>query len=528
MSEFNNNLDSEIFSEPAKKLTAKSKHAADFKRQMTALCIVAALMIIGIVAALVVNRLPGKFDDEAAESPYIKELPTLIDGEVIGPQNRIFIMEYLKNDNISEIKVHNEYGDFGVFYNKEDDNYYLTDNMNASYDREALQSLLSAAGYTLAMERITTDAEDMSEYGLADEDDPAWYEISDRRGNTHKLYIGNIIPSNAGYYVRYEGRNAVYVLDSSIANTLLAPIEALISPILAFPVGQSTYYLIDNFVLARDNEIFIALDYIPEEERSKDSSTSIHKLLYPEGYTPNDGNYLNVFAMFQEYTGMYTIKYQPDEEDLKKYGLDKPKYELYFDFANFPTDIWFSEKNDSGNFYAYSPVFDIITEVEYDKAKFLEWNLLEWLLRPVFQQNIREVKELTIESGEDKFTFVPGFDDNGLYSVYERNSGKYIEDIDNFKQFYMTLLMTSFLDYAELDEAQKETLTESAPYLTMKIKLNGGKTLDYKFYPYEARKSFYTINGTGHFYIVRDRMVKIVDDAKKVMSGERIFPDANN
>jgi len=62
--------------------------------------------------------------------------------------------------------------------------------------------------------------------------------------------------------------------------------------------------------------------------------------------------------------------------------------------------------------------------------------------------------------------------------------------------------------------------------MTVKMKDNTSKV--YKFYPYETRRAYYTTNGVGDFYIIRDRMVKIIDDAAKVVAGETVVPEANN
>ena len=51
------------------------------------------------------------------------EVYMMLDGEVIGPQNRIFIMEYIDKNNVSFINVHNEYGEYGITYDEETGSY---------------------------------------------------------------------------------------------------------------------------------------------------------------------------------------------------------------------------------------------------------------------------------------------------------------------------------------------------------------------------------------------------------------------
>ncbi|MBQ4136822.1 MAG: DUF4340 domain-containing protein [Clostridia bacterium] len=525
MSEFENKNENEggIFDEPKERLTAKKKHRDDFKRQLK---ITLTVLLIAVALALAYFLVIKPIAEHVEEAP--EEEVELLEGEVLGPQNRILIMEYLKKDDIASVEVSNAHGKWGFVYDETDDEFYVKDNKSATYDRQKLAQLLSAAGYTLAIERIVNHTDNFGEYGLSELDDPAYYIITDRKGNSHKLYIGNIIPSNAGYYVRYDGRSAVYVLDHTIAETLLMPLENMIMPTLAFPVNAGTYHTITNFALKRDGELVIALEYIENAEKKPDGSLAVHRFLYPEQYVPNDINYLDVFALFQDYSGLSTLVYKPTLEDLTEYGLDKPKYDLYFEYMGIPTNIIFSEKNKAGNYYAYSPIFDLITEVEGAKADWLDWGLIDWIERPLFQMNISAVDSIELVSGETKYKFTLESDENGLKAVREEYRGRDVENIDNFKKFYQTILMTSLQDYVNQTEEELASLVEGGEYLSMNITLTDGSVKEYKFYPYETRRSYYTVNGKGDFYILRDRMVKILDDAQKVMTGEQIYPDANN
>ena len=513
-----------IFDEPKMpKITAKTKRKSDLKRQLRLLfAVCAAAFCVTLSYFFIIKPLTeNEVEDNSEEI-------TLLEGESIGPQNRIFIMEYLTRDNIASVTVHNSYGEYGVSYNEDTDAFEVTDDPNAVYDREKLQSLLSAAGYTLAIERITDNADNLAEYGLSDLDSPAWYTITDRSGNSHKLYIGDIIPSNAGYYVRYDGRNAVYVLDSSIAETLLSPIEAIISPILTFPVPQNAYQTITNFAIINRDELVVMLEYITDGEMLSDGSKLIHKFLYPEQYYPNETNYLDAFSKFCDFSGTSALVYKPDSEDMKKYGLDDPEFDLYFEYSSVPNNLIFSEKNENGNRYAYSPLFNVITEIEADKTDFLEWGLIDWIERPIFRMNIASVREIKLESKKENYDFELLYDGDNLIAVNEKQSGRSIADIDNFRKFYQTILMTNIQDYAELDSESIDKLTDSEAYLTLTVVMENTDVKIMKFYPYETRKSYFTSDGKGDFYVLRDRMIKIIDDAEKALNGIAISPDANN
>ncbi len=527
MSEQNENkngVEQSVFDEPTMpKITAKTKHKSEAKRQLRMMLIALIAVAVGLAAYFFVIK-PLV---EAVEETPTEEIE-LLEGEVIGPQNRIFIMEYIDKDNVGHVKVHNEYGEYGVTYDEEQGEYMITDDPAAVYDKEKLQELLSAAGYTLAMERITDNTENFGEYGLSELDNPAWYEIGDRNGNTHKLYIGDIIPSNAGYYVRYEGRGAVYVLDSTISETLLSPLEAIISPTLAFPVPQNEYHTIQNFYLFKGEEPVVALEAVTEETKRADGSVVLHEFLYPEQYTPNETRYLTVFSLFCDYKGTSVLKYDPTKEDMEKYGLDTPEFDLYFEYNTIPNNIIFSEKTTESTRYAYAPLFNVICELDAEKVEFLDYTLIDWIERPVMQVNIASITDIILESEKGNYHFELGFEDGVLTTVREKNRFVTVADIDNFRKFYQTILMTTVQDYAELTEEQKGELEADGAYLTLTVIMENGEKTVRKFYPYETRRSYYTINGKGDFYVIRDRMVKIVDDAEKAINGVTIYPDANN
>jgi hypothetical protein len=77
------------------------------------------------------------------------------------------------------------------------------------------------------MTRVTTDCTDWAQYGLDESSNPAWYKLTTIDGAVYTVYIGDLIPTGAGYYCRYIDRNAVYILDASLKTTLLAPLPTL-------------------------------------------------------------------------------------------------------------------------------------------------------------------------------------------------------------------------------------------------------------------------------------------------------------
>ena len=118
--------------------------------------------------------------------------------------------------------------------------------------------------------------------------------------------------------------------------------------------------------------------------------------------------------------------------------------------------------------------------------------------------------------------------------------------MDNFKQFYGSMLYASLEGMAELSEEEKAALKQYDSFDTgenacqLKITVKGcdfyGNRRDvvYRFYQFTERKSYITIevlgengesspeNGYGSFYVLRSFADKLIEDAKRMVNGEEI------
>ncbi len=96
-------------------------------------------------------------------------------------------------------------------------------------------------------------------------------------------------------------------------------------------------------------------------------------------------------------------------------------------------------------------------------------------------------------------------------------------DTSLFRKFYQTLLYASISDTYEVSEAEHAQITKDENLLvSMTIKDTEGGVKDYKFYRLTNRKVYITINGTGGFYMLNDRVQKIISDAQKFFAGQII------
>ncbi len=496
-------------------------------KKQTITVIIIALAIIALALAYVFVISP-MLEASQSESGSDEEIQELIEGEIRDVSDRILIFEHISKADIQSVEVVNEHGGY-TMHRGSDGEFYLLGYENAPYSLEMLSNLVVSAGYPLAMTRITEDCPDLSEYGLADADSPAYYVLTKTDGTQHKLFIGDMIPTGAGYYVRYSERNAVYVLDSTIAVTLLAPVTALVTPIVAYPVGSNDYYLVDDFYIVKDDEVAVYIDYLTEEEKEQTASTSVYRMLAPAQYVVNISSYADLlYALIsmqgEEVVYMGGADTEISEEVLGSYGIDTENIELmlHYTYSGVESFVAFSQPDEDGKCYAFSMLFNMIVRMDVSTVNFLWWDIIKYVDRMTYSLYLNDVASITLESPEFSETFIIEGTDQEI-TVFAKNASKNIEDVTNFRQFYKTILSVYLEDYAE------NTDTESLEcMLTMTVVTDAGIEYEYKYYPYSTRRCFYTINGEGLYYVYIDDVEKIISDAQKVIQGIAVDSYAKN
>ncbi len=480
------------------------------------------------------------------EEPVV-DPPELLKGEVYDSStNRILLFEHVQRAAIKSIEVHNEKGSY-TFYLDKDGKFYIKDMEGAPYNLELFSALVVAAGNTMSLERVTIDCPDLSVYGLDAEDDPAWYVLTKTDGTEHKVYIGDATPSGGAYYVRYEGRNAVYTLDATIQYTLLAGINALITPILSFPISEDEYFKTDDFFIVRDGEIITHIDYVPEDEEGTEHGTGTWKMILPGNYIVNATNMGTLIQYFAEFVGSETVEYGAglsdrffsDEEDKidedvakymeylrTEYGIEsdfeKCHYMLHYTINDVESYVIFSKPDLEGNMYAYSTLYDLVAKINISACPFMQWSSTKFVEKGIFSQMITEVKEIKVESKDVNITFfIAGEEgDTRLQVTTNYDSRPYGAAMyASFQEWYRELAGL----YIQDTTLSKDT---SNLFATITVTADDGTVTVYRFYPYSTRNCYFTIDGKGEFYLLNEKVERLIADAGRLMRGETVDADA--
>ena len=401
------------------------------------------------------------------------------DGEHVAGSN-LLLFPQITSTYIYSIDVQNEKGSYRFYRTGDGVKIGGYEKSILDYDQELFAQLCFSCGYmlsTMKLDAVSKDSQvprlpdgsiDYSVYGLDDpqavytvqgvlfeknEDGSNVYENGkyvidyDEDGNhqpdpdrKYTVSIGDQIVSKAGYYVRLEGRDSVYIVTTDyIGTTILQPLEALITPRAVFPVSVNSHSMGKNFYLQYleewtgeepQGETIVAFTYSELEERintmiSTQPYNPVSSLM--AGYRINDTSAIDVFGLFYTLECKACVKLGVTMEALKEFGLDKNVHYLsyYSDSGQVDEDgnatyvrneILISQKTKDGTYYVASIPHDMIVEVDQYYLSFLEWDYMDWYDERFMTMNVAYLQNMYFQFGDRTYNFE--MDNTYTYAYY--------------------------------------------------------------------------------------------------------------
>ena len=289
---------------------------------------------------------------------------------------------------------------------------------------------------------------------------PSYYIVASKTGERHKMIIGDRLVNGSGYYAQYEDvetgerKPAVYVLNGTIKDTLLAPADTIVEPMIAYPTTANDYFDVTDFTVHKkfsdqrgDYDKIISFSYIDILDR-EDTVEGIHPFEFSDGqfvgYRPNYDNIDACLISLMDPTIQDIIKLSPSVKDKIAYGIAKPKldengeieldadgnmkaeydseYKITFYRTHtdeegkkhkFKQTIYISECNTDGNYYVYTIIdfpevplgLDMICEVSGATLNFLGWDAYDWVYPEYLQTGILYTDKLTVKLPGNEYVF---------------------------------------------------------------------------------------------------------------------------
>ncbi|MBE6609447.1 MAG: DUF4340 domain-containing protein [Ruminococcaceae bacterium] len=474
--------------------------------------------------------------------PVIPE--TLVDGEVYDMDGTsILIFPHIEKKNIKSIEVTNSFGSFVCKRAEEENTFYIEEHMQVPFATETLTQLVVDAGYPTIIRRLTTDCEDWSVYGLAEEDNPAYYTVNTLDGQSHTVYIGDRSPTEGAFYCRYKDRDCLYVISSEVEYTLLSPVTSLLSPLLGFPISEAEVAKIDELILLKNGKPFVSINYKPIE--GDEMALSAYEMIYPANYIVNDDNYATILLSSLSNLQGYSVVaaggpdglLRSDEEQMAKYGfydLQNSPYELYYNYGGVTTIISFTESGMDGYYFAYSYLYDSIVLIEAATVPYLQWDMLEYIDYNLFSCYIADIDYIKVEGQLEYKKQTYDINEKFIYRQVQVDTKTRLQcsalstgrtftgndpNQNPMQEFYGTVLSMRIQGYMKDEDVRDEDLNY---YATLTVAKLDGETTVYKFYKYSSERCYYTVNGEGEFYILRRQVDKLMIDAARGAHGLKV------
>ena len=337
---------------------------------------------------------------------------------------------------IQSIEIVNEKDSFGFVLNAEN-KYELKGYPNVKYNSILFSTLVYCTGTPRVLLRLTPEAVALygyGEYGLPENDADAknYFTITSMTGATHKVILGNKIPSGAGYYVRYAGRSSVYILNemtesdynATFTKSLLSTIEEYVTPRVVVEMTATNYFDVSNFKLYRmadyapgtnvsEQKPFVTFYYEPIERRRGTFYSNVP--YFGEGDW--EGFYINTFRVddcllsLQEISASSTVWLDSADKPLTletfagEYGVAYA-VSYYFNSERYGAEqnydvktkveqqVWISPISDHDTYYIYNEMFDMVVEVSREYLEFVEWSRFEWVDADVFSGHIGYLQKI--------------------------------------------------------------------------------------------------------------------------------------
>ncbi len=201
--------------------------------------------------------------------------------ESVGAGRRVLMFKQLTYDQSStkdasrvlkKIEIRNQHGNM-TFIRGESNRFLLEGHEETLFSEQLFAQLSNGCGYTISTQRLENPVRlpdgsiDLSEYGLVPEvrereiEDgsgetktetydyvPTTYTLTTMTDERYSVTLGDATVSGGGYYAQYEDRQTVYILGSTnLDAAVLQPVEALVSPMVTYPMTLNTYFDVENF-----------------------------------------------------------------------------------------------------------------------------------------------------------------------------------------------------------------------------------------------------------------------------------------
>ncbi len=337
----------EAFSSFAEVNYAKKKPIKErrFSKRTVSLIATSGVAVLLAVALLLVTLLPHS--DDVIDSGSADEVD--VDTSVV-------LLDKTVKDTVTvtQIDCTNKEGSYTLVYNENEKIFQLKGYEDILLSAELTNTVSAYSTQLKAADQIK-DPKELSTYGL---DKPAASAtITYRDGSTATIHVGNITPSEMGYYVRVEGVDGVYIFetDTVYAYTIMAAAYADTTLISTPSVKKD-----DKNGAAVMKEIRYTGKKYPQPLHIRRSfHTDMEELTYysyiiSEPYLRGTSDSASgLYTNFKSLSAVQALVLHPTDDQKSRIGFDDPLSVIQVTMAIETTDASDTSKTDDAEINTY-------------------------------------------------------------------------------------------------------------------------------------------------------------------------------
>ncbi|MBQ6825887.1 MAG: DUF4340 domain-containing protein [Clostridia bacterium] len=503
--------ESTVFSAPTTNDKDKKKLNKSKKRlpiAIISICLVAAL-IGGTVA--VIKLIPEKTDNTTST-------PAISDIEVLK----------LSSDDFKTVLVENSNGIFKLYSKTEKTeneetpsvSWFMEGYKDGLLSSQSIQSIADTVS-TISASRVTTKSE--SACGL---DKPTIKtHITDNKNNQFSVLIGDESPDKSGYYLKLSNDEKIYVVDSSVkesldftpvslANTDIIPAFDTTNVSSEYKSEEGTLFLCDRLTLTGKNfSKPLVLEKYDDEALAQYVS---FKVTSPtQRVANNTENIITAFSSGISVIGAYSLDANPST--IKALGLDNPDLTAKMEIAGKSLTYKFKLQPD-GNYAAIYDGAELVKKVTPDAIPFIKHQTSDYYADYVCFNNINDLDGFTFKSGGTThfFSIKANPDEDSEDSYIINYNGKTLKSLP-FQNFYEKCITLACSDYT-IDNVKGNA--EYTIIFHFKDEISNDQKIE--FIKYSATKYQYFVDGEAMGKISVSSLKSLENNLNDLLKSQKV------
>ena len=360
--------------------------------------------------------------------------------------------------DITDMDVTNSTGDFS--FRLTDNGWEITQGQKFPLSPDRFVEIATTMSTLTASKVLTEEVpEDLSEYGL-DAPMKISFRLNDDTGYT--AYIGSKVPGDSSYYLRAEGKDAIYIVSEEDVQKLSAEVSDLKDKLLFDTSGTS-----DITYLKYINNGTIVYD-ISKNENGWEVIAPFKRGVV------NAASVTNITSLIIRAECVTFI----DEEltDLSKFGFDHPSHQLEIKTDEKEAKIIFGNYYDEAGqyIYAYNRAIDQIYIFETASVGFIDSKLEDILFKRIHDEAFDNIKKFELDIFGTKvdidYNYTVETGKTSSYSVNGKSVDRENEKIlEAFNNLINSVTGVSF-DYVSDENLSKGVTGDAAVKVVYRLK----------------------------------------------------------